>query len=432
MFTAELAQLLSSHSGAPVVVKKEPSSNSSPAPVGTHVDGIEDGPLGPLKAYLLVFDSSIEKYTFEQELVRESAAVDTLIRARKHLTLRLDDLGRGVSEPGAIADAATSSRTGGSGRGSAHLNALLRRKVVVDMREFRSALPFMLYLRGLCVEPVTIPVGDYVLSRDISVERKAIPDLIQSLASGRLYQQAQNLSRHYSNPSLLIEFDPAKSFALQNTYTVARREVDVSTRDLLGKLALMVLHFPQLRIIWSPSQRFTADTFLKLKAGRHEPDSKAAAQIEDEIEADQTAENGDAPQQRRAPRSNTAAFEVLRKLPGVAPGNMFALARRGGSLAGVASLTLEELTEVLGPVNARQLHEFLHAAAAIPPEPETAAEAEAAAEIAQAEPQVPPAHAQPAPELASEPPAVELAEVEPVAVEPVVAMAMSTAAIDLE
>jgi hypothetical protein len=34
-------------------------------------------------------------------------------------------------------------------------------------------------------------VGDYVLSPDIAVERKAVPDLIQSLASGRLYSQAR-------------------------------------------------------------------------------------------------------------------------------------------------------------------------------------------------------------------------------------------------
>ena len=32
-------------------------------------------------------------------------------------------------------------------------------------------------------------VGDYVLSPDICVERKAVPDLISSLNSGRLYNQ---------------------------------------------------------------------------------------------------------------------------------------------------------------------------------------------------------------------------------------------------
>jgi hypothetical protein len=32
-------------------------------------------------------------------------------------------------------------------------------------------------------------VGDYVLSPDMCIERKAIPDLRQSLASGRLFHQ---------------------------------------------------------------------------------------------------------------------------------------------------------------------------------------------------------------------------------------------------
>ena len=36
-------------------------------------------------------------------------------------------------------------------------------------------------------------------------------------------------------------------------------------------LASQVLHFPKLRMLWSPSQRFTADVFLKLK----EPPSSA-------------------------------------------------------------------------------------------------------------------------------------------------------------
>eukprot|EP00971_Amphidinium_carterae_P346283 6487634-Amphidinium_carterae.1 len=42
--------------------------------------------------------------------------------------------------------------------------------------EFRSALPFVLYTKELAVEPITLPVGDYILSRDICVERKAFND----------------------------------------------------------------------------------------------------------------------------------------------------------------------------------------------------------------------------------------------------------------
>lgn len=252
----------------------------------------------------------------------------------------------------------------------------MQQRVVVDQREFRSALPFMLYLRGLVIDPVTIPVGDYVLSRDICVERKAIPDLIQSLASGRLYQQAQNLCQLYTNPCLLIEFDPDKSFSLINSYTLARREVDTGTRDLLGKIALLVLHFPKLRIIWSPSQRFSADAFLKLKVGRHQPDAKTAAKIadvDDHDEADEgvaaaavaftfPAASGTvaASGSRQPKRTNNAAFDVLRKLPGITPRNMHAVARLGGCLAAIARLSKEELTEVMGKANAHQLHEFLH------------------------------------------------------------------------
>ena len=135
---------------------------------------------------------------------------------------------------------------------------------------------------GLRASQVTIPVGDYVLSRDICVERKAVTDLVQSLQSGRLYQQAQNLCHHYDNPLLLAEFDPAKGFMLQSTYHIQRREIEVGTKDVTGKLPLVILHFPKLKLIWSPSPRFTADIFLKLKEGRYQPDSKAAAAIDAE------------------------------------------------------------------------------------------------------------------------------------------------------
>lgn len=45
-------------------------------------------------------------------------------------------------------------------------------------------------LQGLEVVPLTLEVGDYVLSPDICCERKSISDLKGSLASGRLYHQA--------------------------------------------------------------------------------------------------------------------------------------------------------------------------------------------------------------------------------------------------
>ncbi len=62
-------------------------------------------------------------------------------------------------------------------------------QVIVDLREFRSSLPSLLHERCLELVPVTLLVGDYVLSPEICIERKSIPDLIGSLSSGRLYKQ---------------------------------------------------------------------------------------------------------------------------------------------------------------------------------------------------------------------------------------------------
>ncbi len=59
-------------------------------------------------------------------------------------------------------------------------------QVIVDMREFRSSLPSLLHASGLLVLPVTLTVGDYILTPDLCVERKSIPDLASSFSSGRL------------------------------------------------------------------------------------------------------------------------------------------------------------------------------------------------------------------------------------------------------
>lgn len=88
-------------------------------------------------------------------------------------------------------------------------------KIVVDMREFRSDLPCLIHRRGIQVVPVTITIGDYILTPDICVERKSISDLIGSLNSGRLYTQCIQMTRFYKKAILLIEFDQNKPFHLQ-------------------------------------------------------------------------------------------------------------------------------------------------------------------------------------------------------------------------
>ena len=62
------------------------------------------------------------------------------------------------------------------------------------MREFMSELPTVVYKRGIDLQPVTLEVGDYVLSPTVAVERKALDDLSQSLTSGRAFKQIEQVS----------------------------------------------------------------------------------------------------------------------------------------------------------------------------------------------------------------------------------------------
>jgi DNA excision repair protein ERCC-4 len=86
--------------------------------------------------------------------------------------------------------------------------------VIVDIREFRSELPSLLHKRNIQIEPVTLEVGDYILTPDMCVERKSLNDLIESISNGRLYNQANSMCRYYKIPILLIEFDQNKPFIL--------------------------------------------------------------------------------------------------------------------------------------------------------------------------------------------------------------------------
>lgn len=100
------------------------------------------------------------------------------------------------------------------------------------MREFRSSLPSLLHASRMAIVPATLTVGDYILTPDICVERKSIPDLISSFNNGRLcdafvsipilaesssyrYTQCELMSVHYKQPVLLIEFEEQKSFSLE-------------------------------------------------------------------------------------------------------------------------------------------------------------------------------------------------------------------------
>ncbi|XP_076025802.1 DNA repair endonuclease XPF [Genypterus blacodes] len=308
----------------------------------------------PLRVYFLIYGGSTEEQKYLTTLAKEKRAFEHLIREKATMVIpeeregREDtnlDLARSL-EP---ANATTNTRKAGGQEQPKEPSC-----VIVDMREFRSELPSMLHRRGLDIKPVTLEVGDYILTPDTCVERKSVSDLIGSLQSGRLYTQCVSMTRYYKKPVLLIEFDPAKPFSL-----IARSDFkqEMSSNDITSKLTLLTLHFPRLRILWCPSPHATAEVFVELKQGRAEPDAAAAQAIT--CESDTVAESADL--------YNPGPYDFLLKMPGVNSKNYRALIRNAGSLADLAKLSQEKLAEILESAsNAKLLYGFLHNAADVP------------------------------------------------------------------
>ncbi|KAK1344825.1 hypothetical protein QTO34_013527 [Cnephaeus nilssonii] len=223
----------------------------------------------------------------------------------------------------------------------------IQQTIVVDMREFRSELPSLIHRRGIDIEPVTLEVGDYILTPEMCVERKSISDLIGSLNNGRLYSQCVSMSRYYKRPVLLIEFDPSKPFSL-----IARGAFhqEISSNDISSKLTLLTLHFPKLRILWCPSPHATAELFEELKQNKPQPDAATAMAV--------TADSGTLPESEKY---NPGPQDFLLKMPGVNAKNCRSLMSHVKNIAELASLSQDKLTSILGnAANAKQLYDFIH------------------------------------------------------------------------
>lgn len=136
-----------------------------------------------VKVYFFMYSDSVEEQKYLTQIRREKEAFEKLIQTKAVMAPYHEEAG--VSIEFIIEDALIKS-------GMTSYNAAIKdpefpRKIIVDTRDLRSSLPFLLYNYGFEIDPLTIPVGDYILSPSICVERKSLPDLIQSLNSGRLY-----------------------------------------------------------------------------------------------------------------------------------------------------------------------------------------------------------------------------------------------------
>uniref|UniRef100_A0A8C6XRB8 DNA repair endonuclease XPF n=1 Tax=Naja naja TaxID=35670 RepID=A0A8C6XRB8_NAJNA len=301
----------------------------------------------PLRVYFLIYGGSTEEQRYLTTLRKEKEAFEKLIREKAGMVIPEEREGRDETNLDLARDSTAATVSIDTRKAGGQHQKVVQHSIVVDMREFRSELPSLIHRRGIDIEPVTLEVGDYILTPDICVERKSTSDLIGSLNSGRLYSQCISMSRYYKRPVLLIEFDASKPFSLTPRASLYQ---EISSNDVISKLTLLTLHFPRLRLLWCPSPHATAELFEELKQNRPQPDATAALAI--------TADSETLPERDRY---NPGPQDFLLKMPGINSKNCQAIMNHVKSVAELIALSQEKLTELLGnAANAKQLHEFIH------------------------------------------------------------------------
>ncbi|KAI5212300.1 Dna Repair Endonuclease Xpf [Manis pentadactyla] len=300
----------------------------------------------PLRVYFLIYGGSTEEQRYLTALRKEKEAFEKLIREKASMVVPEGREGRDETNLDLVRGSLSASVSTDTRKAGGQEQNSTQQSIVVDMREFRSELPSLIHRRGIDIDPVTLEVGDYILTPEMCVERKSISDLIGSLNNGRLYSQCISMSRYYKRPVLLIEFDPSKPFSLTSRGALHQ---EISSSDLSSKLTLLTLHFPRLRILWCASPHATAELFEELKQNKPQPDATTAMAV--------TADSETLPESEKY---NPGPQDFLLKMPGINAKNCRSLMSHVKSIAELASLPQNELAGVLGnAANAKQLYDFM-------------------------------------------------------------------------
>ena len=80
-------------------------------------------------------------------------------------------------------------------------------RIIVDNRERDLSMLEELSLYGIDVTVAQLPVGDYIVSDRVCVERKTVQDFENSIIDNRLFEQLGRLHRSFEKPILILEGD---------------------------------------------------------------------------------------------------------------------------------------------------------------------------------------------------------------------------------
>ena len=202
--------------------------------------------------------------------------------------------------------------------------------IIVDHRESKCLVPFLLREMGVKVEFKFLEIGDYVINPEIAVERKTLRDFVSSLFDGRLFQQVDRLSSNYSSSFLIVE----------GNYNEIEAYVQ-NPKAVYGALISLLLNY-RIHLINVPSERETAVVLSSLANQFSRKPSYSIKHAKKDNFIDQQV-------------------YVISSLPSVGKTIATRLLERFGSPKGVFLASTDELAKIkgLGPKRAREIRSLL-------------------------------------------------------------------------
>ena len=203
--------------------------------------------------------------------------------------------------------------------------------IKTDYREKGSPLMKELLKQNVNLDLESLPIGDYLLSDDVVVEFKTVPDFVDSILDKRLLSQARDL-KQYKKPLIIIQ-------GTEDIYSQRR----ITPNAIRGIIAALTINY-DIPIITTKNPKDTAD-FLKVIARR-----------------EQLLKKKDYQQHASKPLSDKQVQEyIVSSMPGIGAGLAKPLLEKFGSIKNIVNASEEELkkVELIGEKKAKKLREVL-------------------------------------------------------------------------
>lgn len=202
--------------------------------------------------------------------------------------------------------------------------------IIIDYREKISGIPDLLIQNGTPIEFCQLKIADYVINNELAIERKSAEDFIQSLISGRLFNQCARLAKTAFKPFMLLEGNP-----FQTHHQIDKQAIKGALLSVIASW-----HIP---VIYSKNQEDSANQLLLL--------AKQATQQSHWVKL-----HGNKPKKLRNSR-----LRFLQGLPDIGPVMASRLLEHFGSIEAAIKANEKKLQKVegIGKKTAGKIRNFL-------------------------------------------------------------------------